>query len=329
MARIRLGVALLVPAQAAAEIDVVRRALGAGDAVHRMAPHLTLVPPVNVAAERLGEAEDVVRRAAAAAAPIATTLGPPTTFLPTTPVLYLAAGPDSALTAVERLRAAVFVAPLARHLTRPFVPHVTLVDGGDDRRIAAAVEALADHVVEVTFEGVALLREQRDDAGLRVWRPLLEARFGGPSVVARGGLALELEVGGRLAADASAWFDAAWDAHDRDQSGPGWAPDEPVAIAARRHGEVVGAVAGLVRDGDAHLERLVVDRAVRGEGIGGHLLAAFTAEVGERGASRLVLRTANGGGAERFYRDRGFTMAATLPRWRRGVDFVVMERRLA
>ena len=326
--RLRLGVALLVPAAAAAEIDVLRRALGAAESTYRMAPHLTLVPPVNVAQERVAEAEALVLAAAAATRPITATLGPPTTFLPDSPVLHLAVGPDDALAAVGALRERVFTGPLARHLTWPFVPHVTLLDGGDEARIRAAAAALADHVTDVTFDGVALLQEARDDAGVRIWRPVLDARFGGPSVVARGGLELEIHVSERLARDAAAWSSATWHAHDRAAAGGAWAPEEPVTVTARRSGVVVGAATGLCRDGDAHLQRLIVDPAVRGEGIGGHLLAAFTAEVRARGAGRMVLRTEAGGPAERFCADRGFTLVATLPRWRRGADFVLLERLL-
>lgn len=307
---------------------MLRLALGAGDAVHRMAPHLTLVPPVNVREDRLGEVEATIRTAAAATGPITATLGPPTTFLPDSPVLHLAVGPAGAVATVERLRARVFVEPLARDLTWPFVPHVTLVDGGVPQRLAAAAEALAGHVADVTFESVSLLREQRDEDGARIWRPLLVARFGGTATVARGGLALELEVGEQLARDAASWSQLAWEAHDRAVSGEAWARDEPVTVTARRDGGVVGVATGRCRDGEAHLERLVVDPSVRGEGIGGHLLAAFTSEAAERDASRIVLRSVAGGPVERFYLDRGFTPVATLPRWRRGTDFVLLERAL-
>ncbi len=67
MARVRLGVALLVPPPFDTEIDGLRRALGDG-ALGRIPAHLTLVPPVNVREERLGEALAALRRAAAARA---------------------------------------------------------------------------------------------------------------------------------------------------------------------------------------------------------------------------------------------------------------------
>ena len=73
---------------------------------------------------------------------------------------------------------------------------------------------------------------------------------------------------------------------------------------------------------------LLVDEAVRGEGVGGHLLASFTGMAAERGCRRVVLRAVAGGPAARFYLERGFRPTATLPRWRRGTDFVLLERGL-
>jgi 2'-5' RNA ligase len=70
-------------------------------------------------------------------------LGPPTTFLPVNPVVFLevaGAGADE----VRRVRDAVFVDPLERHLTWDFVPHVTLADEAVPERIAAALAALRD-----------------------------------------------------------------------------------------------------------------------------------------------------------------------------------------
>ena len=89
MTKRRLGVALLVPPPLDVEIDGLRRAVGDG-ALGRIPAHLTLVPPVNVREDRLDDAVAVLRRAAAAAAPFEVDLGPPATFLPINPVLYLA-----------------------------------------------------------------------------------------------------------------------------------------------------------------------------------------------------------------------------------------------
>src|SRR3954469_23264641 len=121
MPRIRLASALLVPEPFVREIDGLRRALG--ENLERVAPHLTLVPPVNVRVDDLGSALAVLRKAAALVDPITVTLGPPVTFHPVNPVVYLEVGGD--VDAVHRVRSAVFAAPLSRSMTHGFVPHVT------------------------------------------------------------------------------------------------------------------------------------------------------------------------------------------------------------
>jgi 2'-5' RNA ligase len=170
MPRRRLGVALLLPEPSATEVDGLRRALGDGT-LGRIPAHLTLAPPVNVRDDDMPAALDVLRRAAAQTGPLDLRLGPPTTFHPVTPVVYL--GVDGDVTALHALRDRVFHPPLERRLTRPFVPHVTLADEVDPVRIPAAVATLADYVVDVRFEAVHLLEELRG----RVWRPIADATF--------------------------------------------------------------------------------------------------------------------------------------------------------
>ena len=205
MPRLRLGVALLVPEPVAAEVDGLRRACGDG-ALGRVPPHLTLVPPVNVAADRVVEALAVLRRAASAVAPFTLRLGPPATFLPTTPTLHLAVGGSGDATAVlRRLRDEVFRPPLERPLTHPFVPHVTLADEMAPERIAAALPTLRNYVVDATFDRVHLLEEQRPGDGPRRWVPVADAPFTPPVVVGRGGVELDLAVSRLLDPEALAF----------------------------------------------------------------------------------------------------------------------------
>lgn len=168
MARVRLGVALLLPPPLAGEVDGLRRALGDGS-LGRIPAHLTLVPPVNVREDRLGEALAVMRRAAAATRPFTARLGPPDSFRPASPTVHLAVPGDAP---VQALRDRVFVDPLARPLTWPFVPHVTLAEEATDERIDAALAALVAFSVEVRFDCVHLLREGPG----RVWAPIADAR---------------------------------------------------------------------------------------------------------------------------------------------------------
>jgi 2'-5' RNA ligase len=326
MPRQRVGVVLLVPAPAGTEVDVLRRAVGADD-VDRLPPHLTLVPPVNVRDDEMDSALDLLRDAAERTRPFRLVLGPPRTFLPTNPVLYLDVGGD--VPAVDALRDRIFRPPLERNLTWPFQPHVTVLDRGEPERIRAAVEALADWQVEVVLDRVHLLREdKREEDGERVWRPIAEATFGGPAVVGRGGLELALEVGGELSVDALAFRQRSFDAHQHERFGAPWRP-EPLAVTARRDGRVVGTAEGDTRStGEAYLSKLIVSGDVRGEGVGRKLVAAFSSAAAARGATFVTLRTEDGGPAEPFYAGLGFARSFVLPAWRADRDFVQLRREL-
>jgi 2'-5' RNA ligase len=181
--RARLAAALLVPEPFGREIDGLRRALG--ENVDRVPPHLTLVPPVNVRVDDLSSVFARLRSAAAAVSPITVTLGPASTFHPVNPVVYLSVGGD--VEGVCAIRSGVFVGALSRKVEHEFVPHATLVESTTPARIEAALVALADYRVEVTFESVHLLQEEG-----RGWRPIAEARFEPPLIVGRGGIETQI-----------------------------------------------------------------------------------------------------------------------------------------
>jgi 2'-5' RNA ligase len=257
---VRLGVALLLPPPFDAEVDGLRRAAGDG-ALGRIPAHLTLVPPVNVREDRLGEALAVLRAAAAATQPFTIALGPPATFLPDNPTLHLAVPGDGP---VRALRDRVFVDPLARTLTWPFVPHVTLADEAAPDRIRAALIALADYRADVPFARVHLLREGPG----RIWAPIADAAFAAPAVIGRGGLPLELTVTERLDPEAAALGDA-----------------EPLVITARSDGEVAGHAEGWCSRGGARLAAVVVNPDYEHLEVGRHLVAAFRSEAAARGCA--------------------------------------------
>ena len=267
MARVRLGVALLVPPPLDGEIDGLRRALGDG-ALGRIPAHLTLVPPVNVREDRLGEALAVLRRAATATRPFILTLGPPATFLPHNPTVHLSVCDD---TVVRALRARVFVDPVARSLTWPFVPHVTLADEAHPDRIEAALSALADYRVDVTFSRVHLLREGPG----RIWAPIADAAFTPEVVIGRGGLPVELTVTELVDPDAAALMRADGTIH--------------VVVTARSEGAVAGCLEGWCRDAAGHVSSLVVADEYLHLGVERHLLAAFRSEAAKRGCDGVTL----------------------------------------
>jgi 2'-5' RNA ligase/GNAT superfamily N-acetyltransferase len=310
---------LLLPEPVGSAVDVLRRALGADD-VDRLPSHLTLVPPVNVRDDDMDSALDLLRDVAERTSPFPLRLGPTRTFLPTNPVLYLEVGGDVA--PVDKVRDKIFRPPLERNLTWPFHPHVTLLDNGDESKIRSAVDALADVRFECVIDRVHLLQESNDD-GVRSWHPIAEATFGARAVVGRGGLELDLDVTERLPLDAVAFSDRAWAAE-----GDPW-PKAPLAVTARRDRRIVGTADGDTRpNGEAHLAHLIVAGDVRGEGVGAHLVAAFSSAAAERGCTFVSLRTEQGGPAVPFYERLGFEEWYVLPRWRSDRDYVQMRRQL-
>lgn len=259
MPRVRLGVVLLVPAPIACEIDGLRRALGDG-ALGRIPAHITLVPPVNVSLDRLGEALTVVRRAASETRPLTVELGPPATFLPDNPVVYLPV--VSGVEAVGRLRDAVFRPPLARDLTWPFVPHVTIADEATTERINAARVALGGYRAEMMFERTHVLQQS---AG-RIWEPIADAELAAPAVIGRGGLPLELSRTEQPGPEALALLAS----HRRR-----------VTITARRDGVVVGVLNGWTDGEESEVSEMVLADGEEPLGTGDHLRAAFASWAAE------------------------------------------------
>jgi 2'-5' RNA ligase len=278
-ARLRLGVAFLLPPDVAAEVNGLRRAVG-DTSLPRIPPHVTLVPPVNVRGEHGGAALAVLRSAAAAApTEITLTLGPPATFLPVNPVLYLVV--DGDLVALHALRDRVFKPPLERPLSWPFVPHVTLADEASPDRIEAAITALASYTAVARIDRLHLLQEVKGPQGRR-WEPLADAAFGPPAVIGRGGLALELTASRLVDPEAAELLEGL-------SLPPVAGADRRTVITARREDKVVGvAIACLTPDGGS--VGVLVAPPCRRQGIGSHLLAAVEAGVRreEWGCSRLL-----------------------------------------
>jgi GNAT superfamily N-acetyltransferase len=213
-------------------------------------------------------------------------LGPPETFLPDSPVLYLAVGGD--LEGLRHVRDAVFVGPLSRSLTWPFVAHVTLLDGADPAVIEAATTVLAGYRTEASISRICLLQEIRGPAG-RTWTVVADAFFGRPAIVGTGSpLALELVRSQLIDPEAAALLEAegagAGGLVDGRDPGAGDAHDATgqLVVTARREGDVVG-VAGARLTSDGGKVGVLVASPHRGQGIGTHLLAAVEAAVADAG----------------------------------------------
>jgi len=320
MPRVRLGVALVMPAPFDREIDTLRRATGDGT-LGRVPPHCTLVSPVNVRADRMPDVLALLRAAAAVTRPLRVRLGPPTTFLPDNPVLYLPL--EEGAEAVRGLRDLVFREPLARPLTWPYVPHVTVADEADPTRIAAARVALSDYRTDVVFDRVHLLQEGPG----RVWAPIAEFGLRPPAVVGRGGLPVELWVSTTLDPEAREFSWNEWQVLGLTELGTPMPPDR-VAISARRDDRVAGVATGWARGGVAQLSGLVVSAPDRGQGIGSRLLGAFESAAVSLACCRLAARVRVGSQGHGFLQHRGWAEEARLDDWMDGKEFVQLRRDL-
>ena len=298
MARQRLGVVLLVPQPLATQVDGLRHALGDGG-LGRIEPHITLVPPVNVAERDLPSVFSTVRSAAAAVDPLDLRVGPVATFAPVNPVAYLRVGGDAAaLDALERLRVGCLRGPLERSSDHEFVPHVTVADDLAPLRLDDAVTALADFSAEVTFDRVNVLAELPG----RVWRPIADVPLGErASTVGQGSLPLDIVTSGRPSVEAAALLSF-------EEATEG----SPFAITAYRNTQVVGAAWGWSARGLLELADLTVAAEHRGQGIGRHVLAAVEALGRRRACSTVGASAASDGGPAALLAASGFQMLAPL-----------------
>lgn len=290
---------LLVPQPLATQIDGLRRALGDG-ALDRIPPHITLVPPVNVAERDLPAAFAAVRGAASGIEPIELRMGPVATFQPVNPVAYLAVdGEPNQMDALTALREGCTTGPLDRPEVHEFVPHVTIADELARPRLDAVGAVLADFRAEVTIDRVHVLAEQPG----RVWVPIADMPLGPPAaVVGRGSLPLELSVSGRPDVEAAALLAIEADA-----------PGLPFAVTARRDGVVIAAAWGWTAGGCLEVADLIVAAAHRGQGVGRHVVAAIEDVGRRRSCSRAGTWAPHTGAVASLLRGCGWALVAAAP----------------
>lgn len=171
MARRNIGVAIAIPPPYGRELTRWRRELGDPEA-SRVPPHVTLLPPTAIPAERIDVVEEHLRRIAAEEEPFAMTLRGTGTFRPVSPVTFvqLAAG----ISDCERLESRVRSGPLFRELKFNYHPHVTVAQDVPDEALQRGFDGLASFAATFTVDGFTLYEEGRD----KVWRPQREFAFG-------------------------------------------------------------------------------------------------------------------------------------------------------
>ena len=147
-----IGVAIALPSHYAAQVRAVREA--AGDPMADVVPpHITLLPPTAVDVDSLDEVMRHLRNVAAGTQPFDVRLDQVGTFRPVSPVVYLGLRSDRLQMRVRDRRG-----PLARSLSFPFHPHVTLAHEVADEDLDLAAREGAELVMDFTVTKLHLYR---------------------------------------------------------------------------------------------------------------------------------------------------------------------------
>jgi 2'-5' RNA ligase len=172
-----VGVAVAIPEPFGSYLRQCRASFGDPEA-ERIPPHITLLPPTDVADSCHDAVVAHLDRVAATSRAFTVHLRGTASFRPVSPVVFvqLVAG----IAECERLETAVRSGPLARDLAFHYHPHVTVAHHLSDDRLDLAAGTLEgfDEAFEVTE---FLLYEHGADG---VWRPERSFAFSLPPVAA-------------------------------------------------------------------------------------------------------------------------------------------------
>ena len=319
-ARVRVFVAIVFTDRLAAEIDGLRRAL-APELIARLPPHCTLIPPQNVRVEEWASLEATIRAAAAASAPFPLTLGPIGTFLPRTPVAYLACNAEDGV--LESLRSRLAVGPLApppRRVEHRFVAHCTLTTRLSPAMAPAVSAVLSPFRAATVVDRVVLL--EQEGGGAHRWRPRADYLLGAASVLGRGGLELEITWSSLADCDALALLGG-------DARRPLGEPGDARVVVARWQGQAVAAAVCRLASGALHIDQLLVQAEHRRQGIATQLVVACERLARESLIPTLMVQACEGSSLESFAIARGFCLVERVARPGDSRELVRLSRRVA
>jgi 2'-5' RNA ligase/GNAT superfamily N-acetyltransferase len=284
--RQRLLVVALLRGREADEINALRRVLGSTE-LDRIAPHITLIAPMNVPDSSVTQFGSAVEQTATSTAPMSLVLKQIATFPPGHHVLYLGVfGEIDGLGAFrERLDSRV-----PEHDDgRPFVPHVTLKSHSSPEVVDHAMALMSGYTLSLTLDRVTLLRLD-ESSPRRVWEPCDEFVLGTMVTIGRGGREIVLASATMLNSQ-DREFLLTHDAANHDKSSGGGVSTggddgrETIVVRARIGGTLTGLVAGELHGEFFVLKEIVVDIQRRREGIGRQLMSYL-----ERSAQELRIR---------------------------------------
>jgi len=170
---ITVGVAIAIPQPHASVLTRWRSQIG-DPAASLVFPHVTLLPPTPVAADRINDVEAHLAKAASNSAPFSMHLSGTGTFRPLSPVVFIQI--SRGVADCELLEREIRSGVLARDLDFPYHPHVTVAQEVADAALDDAYDGLSTFVARFAVDGFVLF--SRDDSGAWTWRR--EFRLGRP-----------------------------------------------------------------------------------------------------------------------------------------------------
>lgn len=320
MARRRILIAVVPPADVVHLVRGLRRSLG-DHRPERILPHVTIIPPVNVAPDDVDRYRQHVRSVVVDAHPFRVSVSGLATFAPSTPTIHMRVE-DGGSGALSELRSRLVLDGLVPLDERPFRAHMTLRSRASEEQIAAVLEAtsprfmvpatdpvdadVADPLTQWEVRSVHLMEQHhRPGVGTR-WESVAEEPFGPLAVVGRGGVELVMRTSSIVDAGLGRSDHSDDEPDGSDASVPdryGATPEiesadgETLCVTAEPTGAIgkpVGGAVGVVRDRCANLCWLRVDDEHRGMGVGRQVLAHWIHGANVAGADVVLFEMTDG-----------------------------------
>ncbi len=160
-----LGIAIPVPDPLGALLTQWREKVG-DPLAHVIPPHVTLLPPTDVAGFQLDDIHQHLAAVARAHAPFQLHLAGTGSFRPVSQVVFVTVA--EGISSCELLARDIRSGLLHRQLEFPYHPHVTIAHDLAGERLDEAFEELARYDAEFDVTSCSLYRHDADG----VWRPV-------------------------------------------------------------------------------------------------------------------------------------------------------------
>lgn len=159
------GVAITIPEPWGPQLQRARGSFG-DPMANAIPPHVTLLPPTEVAEDELPVLVEHLHAVAAGHGAFEMVLGGTGTFRPVSPVVFVQV--SQGISSCERLELAIRSGPVERELEFNYHPHVTVAHHLDDEALDGAFEELSGFRARFTVSQIDLYAQGADE----VWRPV-------------------------------------------------------------------------------------------------------------------------------------------------------------